>query len=100
MELMNLTAVINGKKYRTETAAMLAHDCYWDGSNFERNGRNTWLLRTPRGRYFLQHQTLWQGERDYIEPVSKEEAIRWYEDLPEKEVEFEEAFPGVAVKEA
>jgi len=97
---MNLTAVINGKKYRTETATVLAHDCYWDGHNFERHGRNTWLLRTPKGRYFLQQQSLWQGERDYIEPVGKEEAMRWYEDLPEKEVEFEEAFPGVTAEEA
>lgn len=100
MKLLNLTAVINGKRYSTETATVLAHNCYWDGNNFERNGRNIWLLRTPNGRYFLQRQSLWQGERDYIEPVSKEEAIEWFEAMPVQEVEFEEAFPDVAVEEA
>lgn len=95
-----MVEVIGGKRYRTETATLIAHDAYWDGHNWERHGRNTFLFRTPRGNYFAQHQTCWQGERDRIEPLSRDEAIRLYEELPAKEVEFEEAFPGVEVEEA
>ena len=44
-------------------------------------------------------QTLWQGEIDRLEPLTIEEAIALYEQLPEKSMEFEEAFPGVEVEE-
>lgn len=100
MKLQNLVKVINGKKYETAKAIVIAHNCYWDGHNFERNGRNIWLLKTPNGNYFLQHQSLWQGEHDYIEPISLEEAVQWYETMPVAEMEFEEAFPDVIIEEA
>ena len=48
----------------------------------------------------MQYQSCLQGERDYIEAVSTDEAIFKYEELPEKEVSFEEAFPGVELEEA
>ncbi|HHY39477.1 MAG TPA: hypothetical protein GX507_11235 [Clostridia bacterium] len=100
MNPIMMNAVIGGKRYKTETATLLASDAYWDGHNWERHGRNTFLFKTPRGNYFVQHQTCWQGERDTLEPLSQEEAIRLYEDLPEKEVPFEEAFPNVRVEDA
>ncbi len=81
MKLFNRTQIVNGKKYRTETASVVADDVYWDGHNFERSDRNTWLLKTPQGAFFLQHQTCWQGERDSIEPVTLEQAKEWYERL-------------------
>ena len=34
-----------------------------------------------------------------LEPLTIEEAIALYEQLPEKSMEFEEAFPGVEVEE-
>jgi hypothetical protein len=43
---------------------------------------------------------MWQGERDSIEPLPVAEALELYEQLPEHEVEFEEAFPGELVEEA
>jgi len=33
--------VVNGKVYDTEKARLVASDRYWDGSNWERHGRNT-----------------------------------------------------------
>ncbi len=79
----------------------MCESCYWDGSNFERHGRNTWLYRTPGGRYFTVTKTQWQGERDILTPVDLEEAIRLYEqDLPEHDVDYEDAFPDVEVVEA
>lgn len=100
MKSIHMKEVISGIRYDTEKAVIIADNCYWDGHNFERSGRNAFLYKTPKGRYFIVRQTLWQGERDYLEPLSLKEAIELYESLPEKNVEFEEAFPGVEVTEA
>ena len=84
--------IVNGLNYDTEKADLVAHDRYFDGSNWERHGRNTYLYRTKAGRFFLHHTTLWQGERDRIEPVSPDEARQYYEDLPEHDMPYAEAF--------
>ena len=84
--------IINGLKYDTEVTDLVASDRYWDGHNWNRDGRNTYLYRTKTYRFFLHHTTLWQGERDHIEPVSPNEARQYYEDLPEHEMTYEEAF--------
>jgi len=95
------TRIVNRKRYSVQTATLLADDCRWDGHNFERRGRNTWLYRTPRGAYFTVTRTQWQGEEDALEPVSLEEAISLYETaLSEHEVTYHEAFPGVEVEDA
>jgi len=95
-----MQCVVGGIRYDVGKATLLASDEYWDGSNFERHGRNTFLYGTLAGRYFRVTLTQWQGERDALEPLSQEEAIELYESLPEQEVSFEEAFPGVEVIEA
>ena len=91
--------IVNGLIYDTEKADLVASNEYWDGHNWERDGRNTYLYRTKAGRFFLHHTTLWQSERDRIEPVGLEEAKQYYEDLPEHEMTYEEAF-GEAPEEA
>ena len=101
MDREEVSVVIGRKRYDTRTATLLAHDVYWDGQNFERHGRNTWLYRTPRGAFFKVTRTQWQGERDGLTPVTQEEAIDWYEvELTEHVVDYAEAFPRVAVEEA
>lgn len=93
--------VVDRKRYRVETATLLASDAYWDGHNFERSGRNTWLYRTPRGAYFEVTCSQWQGEQDTLNPLELEEALELYEGpLSEHEVSYEDAFPGVTVEEA
>lgn len=96
----NMEAIINKVRYRVADATLLAHDEYWDGRNWERGGRNTFLYRSPRGRYFAVHLTKWQGERNYIEPLSEEDAYELYERLPEQEVSVEEAFPSTVIEPA
>jgi hypothetical protein len=97
----NLTSIIGKKKYSTKTATLLATDDYWDGHNWERHGRNSFLYRTPKGNYFEVNLTQWQGERDTLIPVSQDEAIELYEGtLTEHAVKYSEAFPGVEVVEA
>lgn len=93
--------IVDRKKYSVKNATLIASDEYWDGHNFERSGRNEFLYRAKNGNYFTVKLTQWQGERDTLTPVSQEEAIDLYENsLPEHEVEFGEAFPGVKVEEA
>ena len=84
--------IVNGLQYNTETATRVAHDRYFDGSNWERHCRNTYLYKTKNGRFFLHHTTLWQGELDRIVPVNADEAQRYYERLPEHEMSYAEAF--------
>jgi len=84
--------IINRIEYDTEKAELLASNRYWDGSNMERHGRNAYLYRTAKGRFFVHRTTQWQGERDSIEPLEKEQAMELYETLPETEVEYSEAF--------
>ena len=84
--------IINGLKYDTDAAALVASDRWWDGHNWDRDGRNTYLYKTPNGRFFVYRTSQWQGERDRIEPVSPDEARQYYEDLPEHEMSYAEAF--------
>jgi hypothetical protein len=93
--------IVNRKRYSTETAKLIASDSYWDGHNFERHGRNTFLYRAPNGAYFSVNLTQWQGEQDTLSPLTQEEALELYEGpLSEHEVEYAEAFPGVVVEDA
>lgn len=96
----NMERIVDRVRYRVRGSTLLAHDCYWDGRNWERNGRNRFLYRTPNGRYFAVYLTMWQDERDALVPLTVEEAADLYEELPEHEVEWQEAFPMLALEEA
>lgn len=87
-----MTKIINGKKYNTETADIIASNEYWDGSNLERHGRNKHMYKTTKGAYFVGYSTQWQGELDYLEPIDKDAAKGLYEELEEHQTEYEEAF--------
>jgi hypothetical protein len=97
----NFVKIIGQKKYSTRSATLLAGDDFWDGHNFERHGRNTFLYRTTSGAYFTVNLTQWQGERDTLVPVTLDEAIDLFEGtLTEHRVPYREAFPGVEIKDA
>ena len=90
----DFTKIVNRKKYSTATAELIASDGYWDGHNFERSGRNTFLYRTPKGAFFTVHLTQWQGEADSLTPISEGDAIALYEGaLSEHEIDYLAAFP-------
>lgn len=91
--------VINGMRYDTDKAISLASDAFGDGNNEYNCGRKTQLYKTKKGNYFVVHWTCWQGEHDNIEPVSKKEAMQYYEELHRTHVEWEEAF-GESPEEA
>ncbi|MDE3089636.1 MAG: hypothetical protein KGJ80_09695 [Chloroflexota bacterium] len=102
------TRIVNRKRYSVQTATLIADDAFWDGHNFERHGRNTYLYRTPKGEYFTVTLTQWQGEQDSLDPISQDEAIALYEGVPnpddlhlsEHHVPYKEAFPDVNVEDA
>jgi hypothetical protein len=93
--------IIGQKKYSTRFATLLTGDDFWDGHNWERHGRNTFLYRTPNGAFFTVTLTQWEGERDHLEPISQAEAVQLYETtLTEHRVDFLSAFPGVEIQDA
>lgn len=94
----NMTQTIDRKRYSTATATLLCGDDRWDGHNFEKSGRQTFLYRTPGGAYFIVGLTQWQGEADGITPQSEELAMQfheWCQRYGNVRVAFEDAFPGV-----
>lgn len=96
-----MVKVVNGRRYSTETATLLADDEYWDGRNMDRDGRNHFLYRTQKGRYFTVTLTRWQRECHSLDLLENEdEARRLYESLACHYVSYEEAFPSFQVEEA
>jgi len=100
MQPRNMNWVIAGKRYRTDTATLIAHDAYWNGHSWEQGGHNTFLFKTPKGNFFAQYQTLLQGEIDKLTPLEINEAMSLYQSLHKKEVPFTIAFPDVKVEDA
>ena len=101
MKPEHMTRIVNRKRYDTATATLLAGNDFWDGNNFERSGRNTFLYKTPKGAYFEVNLTQWQGEQDTLLPITKEEAIDLFENhLSEQRVSYKEAFPDVNIQDA
>ncbi|MDJ0766246.1 MAG: hypothetical protein QNJ97_24905 [Myxococcota bacterium] len=109
-------AVFGVLVYDTDKSTIVATDSYFDGKNWERNGRNTFLYKTPNGRYFKQFLSRRENENSYIQPLELEEAITLYFQLDEevreledkvgkpreKEnwVSFEKAFPNTQLQDA
>ena len=100
MKPTRMQRIIKGRRYRTDAAALIAHDAFHDGRNYERNGRNTFLFRTQRGNYFAQHQTRREGEQDHLEALQPEDALTLFDSLLVKTVPLETAFPGVEIIDA
>lgn len=84
--------IINGKRYSTDNATLVASDEYWDESNHDRNGRNKYLYKTQKSNFFLHTTTRWQGELDSIEALVLKQAKGYYESLPKRCMSWEEAF--------
>lgn len=103
MKAMNLNQIIGGKRYSTSASVLLCGDNWWDGSNQERSGRNRYLYRSPRGIYFIETLTQWQGEYDHLAPVTVDEARAFFEDCDAHGmavVEWAQAFPERVLEDA
>ena len=91
----NFSVVLNGKRYSVATSTLIASDCYWDGRNNERLGRNTFLYQNRGGVFFKLIMTMWQGETTSLVPLSRTEAMKLYETLAAKEEDYEDTFDVV-----
>lgn len=87
--------VIDGKRYDTETATLICSDHYWDGHNWRRQARNTFLYKTPRGAWFFHHESDWAEEANTLATCTEDEAREFFEAMQPHdtcEVSYEEAF--------
>ena len=83
----------DGTVVKTENAtAHWDEDTRWDGRNNISVATGTqWthetLYRSRKGRYYVEHESQWQGSTPHAEWVSNHEATRWLlanrHDLPE-----------------
>ncbi len=73
----------DGTVIDTEKAAHTWRDeTDWDGRNMihrstGQQARYQTLYRSRKGRYYIEHNSNWQGEDSHVEWVSPEEAARW-----------------------
>lgn len=69
---------------------------FWDGRNNTcgSTGRHLGLTQLETGEYVLIHGTQWQGERDYGEIISPEQAVK--EIIRSGNLEIFEEYPNLA----
>ena len=77
--------IITGRVYDTKTGKQIASNYYWDGRNYDRDGRNCYLYASPHGAFFAHYTSRWDGEHDRIEPLTKEDAQELYDQLYEQD---------------
>lgn len=86
-------ANIQQGEFITEAATLLASNAYWDGTSYERKGRNRFLYRL-RGSYWLLDMSIVVGEPSVVvNRIDRAKAIEVYVyDLSEHFMEYAEAF--------
>mgnify|MGYP000885569042 CR=1 FL=1 len=72
---------VYGDEYHEEVVARVRYNDkldFWDGRNFTCGsvGRHKGITKLKDGRYVIIYGTQWQGERDYAEIVTDEEALQ------------------------
>ena len=82
--------VVNGKRYNTETATLLSKN--------KSTGRESFLYRTPRGAFFRHTETIWEGERDSIIPLTVAEAKELFELFDDPKMSWEDAFNEISAE--
>ena len=117
---VKMIKVINGRRYNTKTATVIASNEFWGDSTHERGGTNRHLpgsveayyqevgladcvlYKTRNGNFFEVLSTFLEDARKYyhprihytLEPLTLAQARVRYQELRKKEVPFEEAFPA------
>jgi len=73
----------NGNVVNTEKSVQCwEEESYWDGSNhISKATGSQWdhetLYRSRKGRFYVVHESQWQGSHDHCEWVDEREAVRW-----------------------
>jgi len=100
--------IINGKRYDTETAEMVADDSYSNYGDFEywseelyRTKRGNWCLCGEGGAMSRYSRSVGQNETgggSAIIPLAEGEALAWLEAHTEDSEAYEEYFAGIVVE--
>lgn len=80
--------VINRKMYNTDTAKEIYSTRTMNSTRWQV------LYKKKTGEFFVEHVTCWQGEHDWLEPISLEQAKNWVEEYMDGD-EYEELFGAV-----
>lgn len=99
MKPREVETIFKGWKYSTKNSMLLAGDDYEEG-NYEREGTNKFLYKTPNNRYFYVFQQDKKIAPDKLVPISPDEAMQLYAALPVRRIDFSKAFPNVEIKDA
>ena len=95
---VRMCRIIDGRRWCTWTATLVAHDVYWDGEAWERAGCNRFLYRARSGLYFLVTLRSGYGARHELEPLSVGQAVALYDGpLKVHEVPADVAFPALGL---
>jgi hypothetical protein len=84
-----LRELIDGILYNTDSAHFIASDRYWDGTSWESEGRNVYLYKTGKGRYFLHLTSVREGEINKIISVTDGQAKSHLKKLPVLEIDID-----------
>jgi len=97
--------VINGKRYDTETAALVAADSYSNYGDFQywceeiyRTRKGSWFLYGEGGAMSPYARSVGQNETSggsAIVPFSAKDALAWLEDHTEDSEAYEEYFTDI-----
>lgn len=90
-----MKAYLNGRLYDTINAAAIAHNMMTGGLTVA----ITTLYRTEKGNFFLHKIKHLEGGKETLKALSNEDALKWWNKLPEKKMDFSEAF-GIKPEEA
>jgi hypothetical protein len=74
--------IIDGVLYNTDDANLIAYDHKYD----------RYLYKSQQGVFFLHHTTLFEEERERIEPIPDWQARQWYDKMDDHEMEWHDAF--------
>lgn len=97
----SFSRVVNRFSYDVDKATLLAADNFTNGYNTDNQGRNTFLYKTAKGRFFVVNLTCWEHEENTLEPINEDLAIHLFENQLSYHYEpYETAFPNVIVEEA
>lgn len=98
MRPIKIKKEIENKVFCTEKAVIIAHDFFWDGKSFERDGLNHYLYRSAGNEYFMVRLTIYPNEKNDLIPLKQKTAIDIYNLLPKKQIPFRESFQGIGVE--
>ena len=84
--------IVDGLRYNTETAVVIAHNEHWGGQNRKEKYETMYLYRTKKGNYFGVMSSSPKNKIAELTPFATASAMCMWGVLGKHLVEFENAF--------